>query len=127
LNLSFSLQGCCCDQGKLLWARYKCKSSIVSLGNPLANKKPDPFHTGLEEVMFILRDENDRKQSIRGQISFIFIVFSWKQNQYDIVGNEYGTDILVISKTIAVDQKNTSIMIGIYENDILKNDKHGKS
>jgi hypothetical protein len=30
----------------------KCKSSTVSLGNPLANKKPDHF-TGLKDVMFI--------------------------------------------------------------------------
>ena len=26
-----------------------------------------------------------------------------KQNRYDTVGNEYGTDILIISKTIVVD------------------------
>jgi hypothetical protein len=51
------------------------------------------------------RDENDQKRSIEGQITFIFTVFSRKRNQYDIVGNEYGTDILVISKMTVVDRK----------------------
>jgi hypothetical protein len=51
------------------------------------------------------RDENDRKRSIEGQITFVFTSFSRKRNRYDIVGNEYGADISVISKTIVVDRK----------------------
>jgi hypothetical protein len=52
-----------------------------------------------------IRDENDRKRSIGGQITFVFTSFSQKRNRYDIVGNEYGADIPVISKMIVVDQK----------------------
>ena len=56
-------------------------------------------------LLVIIRDENDRKRSRGGQITFIFTFFSRKQNRYDIVGNEYGADIPVISKTIVVDRK----------------------
>jgi len=38
--------------------------------------------------------------------SFLFFyIFSQKQNQYDISGNEYNTNILVTSKIIVVDKK----------------------
>jgi hypothetical protein len=58
-----------------------------------------------EANVTVRRDENDRKRSIRDQITFIFTSFSRKRNRYDIVGNEYGADIPVISKTIVVDRK----------------------
>jgi hypothetical protein len=54
---------------------------------------------------FNCMDENDRKRSIGGQITFIFTVFSRKRNQYNIVINEYDTDIPLIPKTIVVDRK----------------------
>jgi hypothetical protein len=60
---------------------------------------------GFTLLLWRCRDENGRKRSIGGQITFIFIFFSRKQSRYDIVGNEYDTDIPVISKTIVVDRK----------------------
>jgi hypothetical protein len=53
----------------------------------------------------LARDENDRKRSIGGQITFVFTSFSRKRNRYDIVENEYGADIPIISKAIVVDRK----------------------
>jgi hypothetical protein len=71
-----------------------------------------PLHEGVSIVnSFIVwclvggRDENDQKRLIGGQITFVFTFFSRKRNRYDIVGNEYGADIPVISKTIVVDRK----------------------
>jgi hypothetical protein len=73
------------------------------------------------------RDGNNHKQSIGGQIIFIFTCFSQKQNRYDIVENEYGT--VIYYGNFENDNSwsvNTSITIEIYENDIHKNDKHAK-
>jgi hypothetical protein len=66
---------------------------------------PEKCVFGVSRGMLLGRDENDRKRSIGGQITFVFTSFSQKQNRYDIVRNEYGADILVISKMIVVDRK----------------------
>lgn len=45
-------------------------------------------------------------------------------DRYDIVGNEYVIDILLISKTVYSSRwKNISITIEIHNNNIIKNDK----
>jgi hypothetical protein len=62
-----------------------------------------------------LRDENDRKRSIEGQITFVFTSFSRKRNRYDIVGNEYGAGNFENDSSRS---ENTSITIGIHENGI---------
>jgi hypothetical protein len=60
---------------------------------------------GLLLSIFPLKGRDRVGMKIGGQITFVFTSFSRKRNRYDIVGNEYGADIPVISKTIVVDRK----------------------
>jgi hypothetical protein len=79
LNLSFSLQGCCCDQGQLLWARYKCKSSIVSLGNPLANKAVSNDGNPKYNTHLSFRKHYSQR------VPYLFLVFSNNKTQKTIL------------------------------------------
>jgi len=50
------------------------------------------------------RDKNDRKQSIKSQITLSFTFLCLKQHCYDIAKTESSIDILVVSKTVVADK-----------------------
>jgi hypothetical protein len=76
---------------RLAWARPATTPSLVRRSVSAVEREED--------------DRYERRRSIGGQITFIFTIFSRNQNRYDIVGNEYSSDIPINSKTMLVDQK----------------------